>query len=251
MVLTPTAIRFVRQLGKLLGALNDQDVARLQQAMHEQQLATRESVYCAGDQDDRIAIVVSGRLKLYVPAANGKEVILALAGAGDLVGETALVEGGVRQSSAEALEPSTVLSLCRAEFEALMQQRPAFACAVARLLAGRLLLQQTQLQRLIAQPVASRLAALLQDELRHAGSGCELRLTLTHQEVAQRIGTSRETVTALLSRFVTLGMLSHRGRQITIHDPGQLAACARGSIKVSPRLPLAGSPRHALLARSA
>lgn len=237
-VMGPATVQYVRQLSKMLGGSNEREVARLMEVMAEYRVAAREPLFSAGEAGDLVYIVVSGRLKVCAAADNGKEVIIALARAGDIVGETALVENGVRQLSAEALDDSTLIGLHCADFEALMLRRPALACALTKMLARRMLAQQLQLQRVVAKPVGGRLAALLQDELQRLGHDAELQLDLTHQELAQRIGTSRETVTALLSRFVGLGIIAHVGRRIRVHDRDRLAACARGELKVSPRLPL-------------
>jgi len=234
----PQATWYVRQLCRLLGAPTETEAARLMTIMVERHVEAHEPIFSAGDRGDTVFIVVNGRIKLSTAAENGKEVIVDLLKAGDILGETALVENGVRQLSAEALEESTLLAIRREDFEGLMRQWPALAMAVTKILAQRLLSQQILLQRLVSKSVSSRLALLLLDELSKQGSETTLRLDLTHQEIAQLIGTSRETVTALLSRFQGLGIIKHERRTITIYDMDMLNACAQGHIQVSPRHPL-------------
>lgn len=245
----PHAASYVRRLSKLLGAPADANVARLSNVMIERSIRAHDALFAAGDRSDMVFIVVNGRVKLSTAAENGKEVILDLLKAGDILGETALVESGVRQLSAEALEDSTLLGLRCDDFEVLMRQWPALACAVTKILARRLLLRQRQLQRLVSKSVSSRLAALLLDELHEQACVSTVYLDLTHQEIAQLIGTSRETVTALLSRFAGLAMIAHDRRTITVLDLATLTACARGQMQVSPRQPL--PPQRAVLARVA
>jgi len=145
-----------------------------------------------------LAVAMRLLLHTYCPGSPTGSNALDLLKAGNILGETALVEGGVR----------------------------------------RLLLQQQQLLRLVANSVSSRLAALLLDELRKQGADSILRLDLTHQEIAQLIGTSRETVTALLSRFVALAMIGHDRRPITVLYAKALASCVRRRLQVGPRQPL-------------
>jgi CRP/FNR family transcriptional regulator, cyclic AMP receptor protein len=131
----PQAAWYVSQIGKLLGAISEADLNRMMNVMVERRVHAHELLFTAGDRTDAIYILVQGRVKLFSVADNGKEVILDLLQAGDIVGETALVENGIRQISAEALEETIAVGLSRGDFEALMQVRPTLAAAVAHILA--------------------------------------------------------------------------------------------------------------------
>jgi CRP-like cAMP-binding protein len=98
---------------------------------------------------------------------------------------------------------------------------------MVELMARRLSSMQRTFMNIVSKPVSARLGDFLVE--RHE-SGV-IRLGLTHQELAQTIGTSRETVTALLSRFVTLGV-----------DEDLLDDIANGDIPVSPRHPVSPAP---------
>jgi CRP/FNR family transcriptional regulator len=239
----PQASLYVRQLCRLNGALDDADVARLSAIMVERVVHAREPVFAAGDHSDSVYILVRGRVKLATASDNGKEIILDLLKAGDIFGETALVESGVRQLTAEALEESIVLGLRCGDFEALLAEWPALGNAVTKILARRLLQQQRQLQQLVSKSVSSRLATLILEEERRAGGG-EVALDLTHLEIAQLIGTSRETVTALLSRFQALRIIAHDRRRLRVLDGERLVDCAQGRLQVSPRQPLLHASRQ-------
>lgn len=234
----PQSSQYVRQLCRLNGALAEADVARLGALMVERVVRAHEPVFSAGDHSDSIYILVRGRVKLATASDNGKDIIVDLLKAGDILGETALIEDGVRQLTAEALEESVLLGLRCGDFEALMAEWPALANAVTKILARRLLQQQRQLQQLVSKSVSSRLAELLREKDRRDGGAGEIALDLTHLEIAQLIGTSRETVTALLSRFQALRIIAHDRRRIRVLDADRLLACAQGRLQVSPRQPL-------------
>ena len=91
---------------------------------------------------------------------------------------------------------------------------------------------------IVSKPVSARLA----DILLNRQEGGTVHLGLTHQELAQTIGTSRETVTALLSRFVTLGAITPVADGYLILDEDLLDDIANGDVPVSPRHPVSPQP---------
>ena len=105
---------------------------------------------------------------------------------------------------------------------------------MAELMAGRLAGMQRTFMNLVAKPVSGRLA----DALLERVAGREIRLGLTHEELAQTIGTSRETVTALLGRFVALGAIAPAPGGYRLADEETLRDIAVGAIAVSPRHPV-------------
>src|SRR5690606_21335475 len=101
--------------------------------------------------------------------------------------------------------------------------------------ARRLVGMQRTFMNLVSKPVSARLADTI---LNRQESGM-VSLGLMHQELAQTIGTSRETVTALLSRFVTLGAIAPSADGYRIIDEDLLDDIANGELLVSPRHPVA------------
>jgi CRP/FNR family transcriptional regulator, cyclic AMP receptor protein len=106
------------------------------------------------------------------------------------------------------------------------------------LMARRLAGMQRTFMNIVSKPVSARLA----DTLLNRQDNGSVQLGLTHQELAQTIGTSRETVTALLSRFVTLGAITPIGDGYRILDEDLLDDIANGDLPVSPRHPVSVQP---------
>ena len=129
---------------------------------------------------------------------------------------------------------SVAVSISWEDFSHLIQQSPRLGFAMAELMARRLAGMQRTFMNLVSKPVSARLA----DTLLGRRDGARIKLGLTHQELAQTIGTSRETVTALLSRFVTLGAIAPAGDGYAITDEALIAAIAQGRVQVSPRHPV-------------
>lgn len=239
--MAPQTNAYIKQLVRLLGPLREQDVAYLASIMSERLCRARERLFSAGDASDSVYLLVGGRVKLCAATENGKEVILDILRSGDIVGESALTGERARRASAEALDDSRLICFSTADFERLMLRLPQLSVAVSKVMARRLQAAQEQLQSQVVKTVAGRLATLLRDEAQRQrvwdAALPILDLDLTHQEIAQWLGTSRETVTALLSRFSSLGIIATDRRRLVIRDRVLLERCARDQLHVSPRQP--------------
>lgn len=224
---------YLRQLSKVMSVLSDEELERLIPMLSERRFTSRQFLFSAGDAPERVYLVLKGRVKIYQVAENGKEIILDVMGRGDVVGDMAIVEDGERIACAQSLEDTVALSISWEDFSHLMQQSPRLGFAMLELTANRLAGMQRTFMNIVSKPVSARLA----DTLLSRSERGVVRLGLTHQELAQTIGTSRETVTALLSRFVALGAIVPAGDGYRIVDEDTLDDIANGDIQVSPRHP--------------
>ncbi len=225
---------YLRQLSRLMRVLSDEELERLVPLLSERRFKARQVVFAAGEPVERIYLVLKGTVKIYQVAENGKEVIVDIVGKGGIVGDMAIIEGNERTTSAQALEETVAVSISWEDFSHVMQHSPRLAFAMAELMAGRLAGMQRTLMNLVSKPVSARLA----DTLCQRCEDNTIRLGLTHQELAQTIGTSRETVTALLSRFVTLGAIEPANDGYRVISRDLLDSIASGEIQVSPRHPV-------------
>jgi CRP/FNR family transcriptional regulator len=226
---------YLRQLSRLMNVLTDEELERLIPLLSERRFRARQLLFAAGDPAERVYLLLKGRVKVYQVAENGKEIILDVVGKGGVIGDMAIVEDGERTACAQAMEETVAVSISWEDFAHLVQQSPRLGFAMAELMARRLAGMQRTLMNLVSKPVSARLADVL---LKRQEDGL-VRLGLTHQELGQTIGTSRETVTALLSRFVTLGALAPEGEAYRVANPALLDDIASGATQVSPRHPVA------------
>ncbi|MFN0145667.1 MAG: Crp/Fnr family transcriptional regulator [Dehalococcoidia bacterium] len=224
---------YLRQLSRVMNVLTDDEMERLIPLLSERRFGPRKLLFAAGDPPERVYLILKGRVKVYQVSENGKEIILDLVGRGGVVGDMAIVEGGERTACAAAMEETVAVSISWEDFSHLLQQSPRLGFAMAELMARRLAGMQRTFMNLVSKPVSARLA----DTLRARAEGTLVELGLTHQELAQTIGTSRETVTALLSRFAALGAIAPVPSGFEILDSEILNAIALGEITVSPRHP--------------
>jgi CRP/FNR family transcriptional regulator len=228
---------YLRQLSRVMRVLNDDELDRIVPLLSERRFQQKQNLFVAGDPAERVYLLLQGRVKIFQVADNGKEVIVDIVGRGDVVGDMAIVENGERTASAQAMEDTIALSISWEDFSHLLQQSPRLSFVMVELMARRLYGMQRTFANLVAKPVSARLA----DTLIARSEDRFIRLGLTHQELAQTIGTSRETVTALLSRFVALGAIAQEPGGYRVIDADLLDDIASGEVQVSARHP-AGQP---------
>ncbi|MGD9934036.1 MAG: Crp/Fnr family transcriptional regulator [Dehalococcoidia bacterium] len=228
---------YLRQWSRLLNVLTDEELERLIPLLSERSFRSRCQLFSTGEPPERVFLILKGRVKVYQVAENGKEVILDVVSRGGIVGDWAIVENGERTACAQAIDDTVAVTISWEDFTYFVQQSPRLGFAMVELMARRLAGMQRTMMSLVSKPVSARLA----DFLAAREEDGIIALGLTHAELAQSIGTSRETVTALLSRFVTLGALVSQQGGYRIADAGLLDGIARGEVAVSPRHPVSAS----------
>jgi CRP-like cAMP-binding protein len=195
-------------------------------------------IYAPTDQGDSVLLLAAGRVKLYHLTGEGKQALLGFIDPGELFGELALLDDGEREEFAEAMAPSSVLLIPRAEVRALMERHPEVSLGVSKLIGFRRRRVERRLKSLLFRSNRERLVHLLLELAekygRRSPEGVVLGVKLSHQELAAIIGSTRETVTILLGELQAEGAIAIARRRITVLNLGQLAASIDAK---PPRLP--------------
>lgn len=184
-----------------------------------------------GQPGRRLYVVIAGRVKLCRRAQDGREVLFAVLGPPDIFGELSVFDPGPRTSSATAISDVCAAPLDRDALLAWIADRPALAERLLRVLARRLRRTDDDLSHLIFTDVPGRVAKQLL-RLAHQFGVQEdgaVRVThgLTQEELAQLVGSSRETVNKVLTGFCQRGWIRVDGKSVVITDSERLAARAR------------------------
>ena len=174
-----------------------------------------------GDASDSLYIVLSGRVKVYSNNAEGKEVVIATHGAGEYVGELSL-DGGVRSTSVMTLEPTTCSVVSGANLRGFIAANPDFASHLILKLI-RCVRQATEsVKSLALEDVYKRVVRLLADlsDPVEGGPRRRVREKLTQQDIADRVGASREMVSRIFKDLTAGGyMASEAGRIVVLKKP--------------------------------
>jgi CRP-like cAMP-binding protein len=212
----------------MLAQLGPDMLARLSERIELREIRRREVIYLPGDPGESLFIVNGGRVKISKVTRDGKALTLNYCGPSELFGETCLVEGGPREEMAEAMENSMVTEIMRDDFERMLSSHATLGLHMTKLLAGRRRDLENKLETLVFRDVTSKLAELLlqlADEYGVEDSrGTLVALKITHQELANLIGSTRETVSLTLSQFKRKNLITTEGRKVIISDSESLRA---------------------------
>jgi CRP/FNR family transcriptional regulator, cyclic AMP receptor protein len=177
-----------------------------------------------------VAVICDGQVKLSCTSREGKTMILKIAVAGDVLGLGAVISGSRHETTAETLEPTMIKSIKKDEFLSFLQRHGEASMHAARSLSDEYKSVFFDARRLALSPTAAgRLASVLLDWGRTASCGkpgMRFTMALTHEELANLAGTSRETVTRTLGKFQREKLIQVRGVSLTILDPERLAQIA-------------------------
>lgn len=212
----------------ILAELGPEVLARLSERIQLREVRRREVVYLPGDPGNSMFIVNGGRIKISKVTRDGKALTLNYVGPSEVFGETCLIEGGPREEMAEAMENSMITELERNDVEKLLQNHAPLGFQLTRILAQRRRELENKLETLVFRDVTSKLAELLLSLAEEYGvedsRGTMVALKITHQELANLIGSTRETVSLTLSQFKRKRLICTEGRKVIISDAESLRA---------------------------
>jgi CRP-like cAMP-binding protein len=186
------------------------------------------ALFFEGDRSDHVVVVLEGRVRVSVAGADGRDLVIAVRGPGDLLGEFAAIERGVpRSATAHAIEPLLVQVVSADAFEAFLEQTPQAAVTLLRTLTRRLReSSRTQMEfgsyDTIAR-VARRLDELVAEHGEATSDGVRIALPLTQEELAGWVGASRESVARALRSLRDRGVISTSRRAVVVHDHDALS----------------------------
>ena len=172
------------------------------------------------DASDSLLIIQRGRVKLVIYGDNGRQMTLSSLGPGEFFGEISAFDGMERGVTAEAEEDTTVLVLARDELFDHLGKFPATAMTFLMEMSQRMRQQNELIADLALRDVGVRLARTLvklarEDEL---GGGSVVRKRPTQQELANMVGSCRETISRAMAGFSRKGLVSSQGRSLVLSD---------------------------------
>lgn len=202
--------------------------------MHDLKRKTRmvsyrknEPIFLPGEASNIIYLLKKGRVKLSKVSEDGREATLAILEPGEIFGESEAIQGIPRESMVQALEPVMVCEIRRKDFERYLTTHPNVGGKVLKLISGRLRRVETRVSDLVFKSAPARLAHLLIELSQTMGASengfVRIQPRLTHQNLANLIGTSRETVSSLMSQFSQHGLITQDRRHIVVLDQSRLA----------------------------
>jgi CRP/FNR family cyclic AMP-dependent transcriptional regulator len=208
--------------GGFLGALEPEAADALRSHGVPRRYVRGTALFHEGQLADRVMVVLSGTVKLSSVSEEGKEVLLALRGPGDLLGELGALDGRPRAASAIAVENLEALVVPAADFRAFLEVHPRAALVIVEMLAKRLRDADRKRVEFAAQDSMSRVAARIVELSERFGEERDgvlhIDLPISQEELAGWTGCSRDSVVKALQAMRGLGWIDTERRRITVHD---------------------------------
>jgi CRP/FNR family cyclic AMP-dependent transcriptional regulator len=209
----------------LFADLREEERIALADCLGRRVFARDAILFHQGSPAQSLYLIESGAVRIFADGEMGQEITLDIYGPDECFGETALLDGNVRLTSAMALEKTVTYALSRDDFLRCLDQHPQVARQVMALLAHRLEHATAYAENLAFLNVAGRVAAVLLELAARYGSeagslGPDVHLT--QAELASWVCASREMVNRVLHAYRDQGLIEMAGHAIVITDPAGL-----------------------------
>jgi CRP-like cAMP-binding protein len=216
----PARIRASIARAPLFAALPPAAVDDLAARMSVRRVAAQGTVVSQDEPGDAMFLIMSGRVKVVIFGENGREVTLSLLRPGDGFGEMSLFDGKARSANCIAMEPTALLVLSREDLLRHIAAYPRTALNLLGEMADRLRRADESIAQLalcdVNERLVYRLIALAREEGAEAPEGMMVRRRPTQQELANMIGSCRETISRAFNQLARDGLIIPRGRALVV-----------------------------------
>jgi CRP/FNR family cyclic AMP-dependent transcriptional regulator len=209
----------ILQQVELFQGLSKEELEALSVSSNSRSFPKNTVVIHENDPADSLFIIESGKVKVYCSDKNGKEFIMNTQGEGDYFGELALLDDSTRSASVRTVEKSSFCIIFKDNFNRVLDDHPNIARMMIRNLAARVRKLTADVKSLALQDVYGRVANVLMDLAEERGDGTlYIPEKLTQQDIADRVGASREMVARILKDLTIGDYIRFEGRHIIINS---------------------------------
>jgi CRP/FNR family cyclic AMP-dependent transcriptional regulator len=206
----------------ILEPLTGEEIENLNGQLPDRRLQMGEIFFGPQDRSERLFLLQSGRVRIFRTTPDGREFTLAVVEAGTVFGEMALTGQRLEGAYAQALAPSQVSTMLRADLERLILEKPEVGLQIMQLLSERLRRQETRLEDVSTKDVKARLASIIvlmvESEGVRSGTGYRIPAHYTHERLGTMIGANRTAVTRAFGLLQDEGVVQLRRRLIYVTD---------------------------------
>jgi len=215
------SIEFLQKF-ELFNGLTVTELGEIKSIMQETTYSKNEILFFEGAAANNLYIILTGLVKVFKTDEEGREKTLSLLSNKDFFGEMALLDEGARSASVQAIEETTVFKIARNKFKQLIANHPEISLKIIAALSQRLRNYNQQIKNLTFKQVKGRLLDTLQRLADKHGvkreEGILIKNKITHQELANLVGTTRATITKLLGELVDKDRLLIKDRYLILKD---------------------------------
>jgi CRP/FNR family cyclic AMP-dependent transcriptional regulator len=215
----------------LFSGLDREDLATLASIVTRKEFGKRETLFHQGDPGDEFMILTEGSVKVELMNSEGKELTLTILTPFQFLGELALLDDVPRSATVVSMEQSVLLSVNKRDFARILETYPRMSIPMLRQLTRRVRVLTDDIASMAFLDSYSRVTRKILNLAEEMGvpnaeGHILIDRALTHQQLANLVGTTRETVTKILNEMKDNGLLDIRRHRITILDRDELLARA-------------------------
>jgi CRP/FNR family transcriptional regulator, cyclic AMP receptor protein len=216
----PARIRAAIARATLFAALPISAIEDLTGRVQVRRVPVNSAVVTQDEPGDSMFVIMSGRVKVVIFGESGREVTLSILRPGDSFGEMSLFDGAVRSANCVAIEPTTLLVLSREDLMKHMQAHPRTSLNLLGEMARRLRRADETIAQLalcdVNERLIHRLVGLAREEGASGPDGLVVRRRPTQQELANMIGSCRETISRAFNQLARDGLIIPKGRSLVV-----------------------------------
>jgi CRP/FNR family cyclic AMP-dependent transcriptional regulator len=202
--------------------LSEEKIEQLNGQLPDRRLEAGEIFYGPDDRSERLFLLQKGKVRMFRTTPDGREFTLAVVEAGTVFGEMALTAQQLEGAYAQAMEPSQVSTMLRADLERLVLEKPEVGLQIMHVLSERLRRYETRLEDVTMKDVRSRLAGiivlLVESEGVRTSAGYRIPAHYTHERLGTMIGANRVAVTRAFGLLQDEGVVELRRRLMHVTD---------------------------------
>ncbi len=175
-------------------------------------------LFSEGDDSDGLYIIKEGKAKVFISDETGKDMMIAILGPGEVIGEIASLDGQARTASVTAIEPTVVLKISQRDIRLFLSDNQELAYEIIQILTSRIRSYNASVSNLAFKTVYERIIAMLEQNSVPTEDGTRVvNGPYTHKDFADMVGSSREMVSRVFSDLAKGDYISTDQRIITIH----------------------------------
>jgi CRP/FNR family cyclic AMP-dependent transcriptional regulator len=202
---------------EIFSGLSDTELAALEESSIRRSYPKNTVIINENDVADSLYVIESGKVKVYCSDKNGKEFIMNTLGGGDYFGELALLDDDRRSASVRTMEKADFCIIYKQDFNQVLDLHPNIAKTLIRNITRRVRALTEKVKSLALQDVYGRVTKVLNSLATERNDEFYVEEKLTQQDIADRVGASREMVARILKDLTIGGYISFENRHIVIH----------------------------------
>jgi CRP-like cAMP-binding protein len=211
-----------------LARLGAEELAALRSRAVVRRFMRGTTIVHQGEVPGRVVVIARGHAKVTATTEDGKEIVLAFRGPGDIVGEAAALSGEPRSATVRALEPVDAMCVAVADFESVLEEHPRIGLVLLRVIIARLKEADRQQFEFAAFHTIERIARRLVELAERFGEPCDdgvrISLRISQEELAGWAGASREATSKALHDLREIGLIDTERRSVTVRSIDGLRA---------------------------